>query len=216
MDSTLKRYLVSNILEWASTNGRNFPWRLNSTPYRICIAEILLQQTTARKVAEVYDILIKKYPNVGKLSRARVSNVRNIIDCLGLTYRAKGLKIMAKQIMEEYQGIFPKEKEEILKLYGVGEYAASAILCFAYGEQVTVFDTNTIRLYSRFFGIPVELPTSKPGKRIFEIANSMTDKRNSITFNYAALDFSAIVCKHYNPNCSICPVNIKCKYDASR
>jgi A/G-specific adenine glycosylase len=40
-----QRFFKSNILDYYDVYGRNFPWRISRTPYRILVSEILLQQT---------------------------------------------------------------------------------------------------------------------------------------------------------------------------
>jgi adenine-specific DNA glycosylase len=57
----------------------------------------------------------------------------------------------AKIITEEYEGIFPNNTEELIKLPGVGPYTVAAIQAFAYDEKVLSFDTNLEKILSRYF-----------------------------------------------------------------
>jgi len=143
----------NRLLHWAKDNLRDFPWRSTNDPYKICIAEILLHQTFARKVVPAYEVFIKSYPDVKKLHNARIRSIEKIIYPLGFLYRAKKLKDFAKTVVNEYGGRVPHYKEELLALPGVGEYTSSAVLCFAYDEQIPIIDANVIRVYSRLFEI---------------------------------------------------------------
>jgi A/G-specific adenine glycosylase len=205
-------YFRDKLLLWLQSNSRNFPWRNTSDPYNICIAEILLHQTFARKVVPVYKIFVKRYPDINKLSRSRVPSLEKLIYPLGFLYRAKRLKEMAKVVVKEFNGEMPINKTGLLSLPGVGEYTASAIMCFAYGDNVPIIDTNAVRVYSRFFEIAIKLPNSSPNKEIRKIAERVLAKDKAREFNYGILDFAAVVCSHYNPKCDECPANNNCKY----
>ncbi len=206
------RYFKIKLLAWSEVNSRTFPWRRAKDPYKICVAEIMLHQTFARKVVPVYKNFLKRYPDIKRLSRAKVSYIEKLIHPLGLIYRARLFKELAKYILKEFNGRFPSNKDALLSIPGVGEYTASAILCFAYEKQVPIIDANVIRVYSRYFGLNTKLPNSAPSKQMLEIATKALPKGKARDFNYALLDFAAIVCTHYNPKCATCPVRRKCLY----
>jgi len=210
------RFFKAELSRWAINNTRNLPWRNTDDPYCICVAEILLHQTGASKVAPVYQDLIARYPTVGALSRAKIKTLERIIYPLGFLYRAGRLREIAKAVVSNYGGYIPSEKTGLMSLPGIGEYTASAILCFAYGKQVPIIDTNVVRLYSRFFGLSNKLPSSAPTNEIRQIASIVIPKGNARRHNYALLDFAALVCKHYNPGCLKCRMGTKCKYWITR
>jgi len=199
-------------MKWAEGNLREFPWRETTDPYKVCVAEIMLHQTFARKVAPIYEAVVRRYPDVVALSRARLPTLTKMLYPLGLIYRARTIKEMAKAVVKDHEGAFPTYKKGLLSLPGVGEYTASAILCFAYGEQVPIIDANVVRVYARFLGLGLRLPRSSPSKEILEVAANALPKGRAREFNYALLDFASVVCSHYNPKHADCPVVTKCKY----
>ncbi len=69
-ESYKKKEFVKNLLAWHAENKRTFSWRLTKNPFHILIAEIMLQKTDAKKVSEIYDRFLAKYPNVQTLSDA--------------------------------------------------------------------------------------------------------------------------------------------------
>jgi A/G-specific adenine glycosylase len=211
VDSKAK-YIRSRLLRWSISYGRSFPWRETDDPYKICIAEILLQQTFARKVVPVYGRLIELYPTVADLSKAPVKKIEKLIYPLGLVYRAGVLKKLANQLVTKYCGMLPNSEQELLGLFGVGQYVSSAILCFAFNKSVTIIDTNVVRIYVRYFGMDIRLPSSLPNNEIQLIASSVLAKRKARQFNYALLDFAALVCSHYNPKCHSCPISFHCHF----
>jgi len=208
-----KVYLFrDSLINWAKGNLRDFPWRGTTDPYRVCVAEVMLHQTFARKVVPVYRAFIKRYPDVFALSRAQLPALTKMLYPLGLNYRARVLREMAKAVVEKHGGVFPLDKKALLSLPGVGEYTASAILCFAYGEQVPIIDANVVRVYARYFGLGLKLPSSSPSKDVLEIAAKALPEGRAREFNYALLDFASAVCSHYRPKHGECPVKENCTY----
>ena len=55
-------------------------------------------------------------------------------------------------VMEEFNGQIPAEKEELLKLPGIGSYTAGAISSIAYGIPNPAVDGNVLRVLSRLWG----------------------------------------------------------------
>lgn len=124
---------------------------------------------------------------------------------LGLLYRAKTLVSLANEIMSKYKGIVPNEMKDLMSLPGVGDYTASAVLCFAYSQAVPVVDRNVIRVYKRLFSIQKPLNKINPTKKFLQSAAKLVPNDHSREYNFGLLDFAAMVCKHYSPDCNICP-----------
>ena len=60
---------------WFKSNRRSFPWRTSRDPYFICIAEILLQQTSANKVASTIPNFINLFSDWESLANADISDI---------------------------------------------------------------------------------------------------------------------------------------------
>ncbi|MBO8161842.1 MAG: A/G-specific adenine glycosylase [Thermosipho sp. (in: Bacteria)] len=207
-----KMIFRESVLEWYEHNKRDFPWRSTSDPYKIWISESLLQQTNADKVVIPYMEIVTKYPTVFDLADAPVEELKLIFSKIGLFYRAERIKTTAEDICRNYGGAFPKTKNELIKLKGVGNYTASAILCFAYNLPYAVVDTNVIRIIERVFGVKSSKCRPRNDKLIWEFADSLVDTENPKDYNYAVLDFASLVCRARNPKCSLCEIYKICEY----
>lgn len=201
------------LLDWHEKNKRFFSWRYTFNPYYTLIWEVLLQQTDAGKVIEPYQILVKEYPNIQALSEAKFEDIKNIISKIGLFYRAERLIKTSKYIVSEFAGNIPTDVEKLLGIFGIGRYMAHAILCFGYSLPYELLDTNIIRLYSRTFGVKSYVSRARDDKKIWKFAQHMLPEDDYIDFNYALLDFGAIVCKSNNQNCTSCVMNYICLKD---
>lgn len=210
--------LQERLLDWFEQKGRNFPWRSQPSPYAVLIAEKLLQQTAAiDKLVEVYNRIVNTYPNPRLLADADISTLANIIQPLGLGYRAKELHDMANELVLRHNGEVPTDLKKLLGLSGIGDYVARAVLSLAFGEDMPVVDTNIARFLYRMFGLEGSLPSNPARKKdLTELAGRLIPKGHAREFNLALLDLCAKICKPNKPQCLECPVQTYCAYYASR
>lgn len=204
---------VLRLLEWAKDNLRKYPWRVTKDPYKIMIAEIMLQRTRAEQVVPVYERFLQKYPDVASLSKAPVSEIRLAILSLGLEKRAEGIKQLADQIMEQYHGRIPRTREELLQLHWVGGYIANAILCYAFKKDLPTVDVNFARVLDRVFSLRLKQPAQKD-KHVHEFAQHLIPpaKGSCRLLNLGILDLASRICTAKNPSCRVCPLNSVCDY----
>src|SRR5690348_17128267 len=111
-----RRSIQRSILAWYRANQRALPWRANRDPYRIWVAEIMLQQTRINAVEPYYDRFLKVFPSVDALARARPSDVLRLWAGLGYYRRARNLHRAARRIVARHGRVFPRTPEEALAL----------------------------------------------------------------------------------------------------
>ena len=203
------RKFVEGLLFWGSLNKRDFPWRKESDPYKILIAELMLQRTKAEQVVRVYEIFLERFPKPRNLAKSSIREIERIIKPLGLAYRAKRLKMLGEEILSE--GGIPSESKKLTRIHGVGDYAASAVLCFAYGQHTAVVDSNVARIVKRVFSLNFG---SDPHKReeLWKFMQDLVPEGRAKEFNWSILDFGSLICAPKKPKCNICPLNSVCDY----
>jgi A/G-specific adenine glycosylase len=200
---------VEDLMRWGRANRRSFPWRETRDPFRILIAEVLLQRSRGRTVARVFDELFRRWPDAESLARARVSSIRSVIRPLGLVRRAETLKALARAVVER-SGV-PRTLEALLGLPGVGPYAANATLAVAFGHRAGVVDGVTARVYRRYFGLEPNGPPSTD-RELWAAVERTTPTKAVRQWNWAALDLAATVCMPARPRCSECPLAEHCRW----
>jgi A/G-specific adenine glycosylase len=84
--------LRRRLLAWGRQNRRSFPWRETDDPFRVLVAEVLLQRSRGKTVAIVYERLFAWWPDAGSLARARETSIAAVIRPLGLVRRAATLR----------------------------------------------------------------------------------------------------------------------------
>ncbi len=213
--SSKKDLFVDALLKWYTRNRRDFPWRRTSDPYVVLISEILLQKTRAGNIVTVFNKFIAKYPNAEKLSTASFSDLKNAIETLGLhTQRASKLQKLARVLVEKYNGKVPNNKEELIELPGIGFYIANAVLCFAFGYDAPLLDTNIGRIIERVFSVKVTGEERKKS-RVWNKIGGFIPEGKSREYNYALIDFGALVCTAKNPRHNLCPLANICDYHSN-
>ena len=202
--------LTHNLLSWYRKNRRELPWRTKKEsicPYYVWISEIMLQQTNAKSVIDYYKKFIKKWPTVYSLSKAKLKTILFFWQGLGYYNRANNLLRSSKIICNEFNGKIPNTYESLIKLPGIGEYTANAILAIAYNKKTIGIDVNINRIVSRIYNLNTT-NNREINKKIF----NLIPNNNSSDFMQALMDIGATICKKKNVNCNICPLKKNCLF----
>jgi len=196
---------------WYSVKKRNLPWRLTKNPYLVWLSEIILQQTQVNQGLPYYKKFTTKYPTVYDLANAKEQEVLKLWQGLGYYSRARNLHFTAKNIVENLNGEFPIDYQDLIKLKGIGDYTASAIASICNNEPCAVLDGNVFRVLSRYFGINTPINSSEGKKEFKALAQSLIPLSDIGDYNQAIMEFGAKQCKPKSPNCTVCPLNNSCK-----
>ncbi|MFN3604638.1 MAG: A/G-specific adenine glycosylase [Leptonema sp. (in: bacteria)] len=193
-------------------NKRELPFRNTKDPYKIWISEIMLQQTRMGTVLSTFENkftkFIDKFPDLYSLASATLEEVFFLWSGLGYYNRAINVHRTAQILVSEYNGEFPKDFSTLLKLPGIGEYTASAILSIAYDLPYAVFDGNVNRVLFRFFYHSLKPYHVSKVKKLANVLIQKIDVQPSI-FNQSLMELGALICTP-NPKCHLCPLSTQC------
>ena len=202
---------VSDIINWYKKNFRDLPWRATNDPYKIWISEVILQQTQVVTGLKYYYRFITEYPDIASLAAASQEQVLKLWQGLGYYSRARNLHNCSQIINDEYHGKFPQDKNALMKLPGIGEYTASAILSFAFNLPHPTLDGNVFRVISRYYDIHLPVDDPKNKKVFLEILSEMIAFADPRLFNNSMMELGATICKSDNPSCELCPLYVDCQ-----
>jgi A/G-specific adenine glycosylase len=194
------------LCQWFRENQRPLPWRLNPTPYRVWISEIMLQQTQAKTVIPYYNRFLRHFPNVSSLALASEETILTLWSGLGYYNRARNLLRAARQIVKFHDGIFPTDYKTVLSLPGIGRYTAGAICSIALHQPQPIVEGNIRRVLTRLKGIRKFIPE----KFFWDQMSAWIPDREASIFNQAIMELGATVCLPTQPLCSQCPVRTFC------
>lgn len=191
------------LLDWYDRTRRDLPWRRTRDPYRIWIAETMLQQTQVKTVLPYYRRFLKALPSIGALDRARRDRVLALWSGLGYYRRATNLKAAVRKIAHTHGGKIPRDFRALRALPGIGDYTAGALMSMAFGEPHPAVDANARRVLARLFDAARE-------KSVREIATRLVAISRPGDLNQALMDLGAAVCLPRAPRCGACPVSPRC------
>lgn len=197
------------VLAWYDTHGRkHLPWQQDTTPYRVWVSEIMLQQTQVSTVIPYYTTFMQRFPDVQALAAAPVDDVLHLWTGLGYYARARNLHKAAQALVADHGGEFPATVEEVAMLPGIGRSTAGAILSLSRQQHAVILDGNVKRVLSRFHAV-AETGAAQE-KILWPLAASHTPEKRVHHFNQAMMDLGATVCTRTRPACSSCPLQKAC------
>lgn len=202
-------YFSSAVLDWFDAHGRkHLPWQQNTTPYRVWISEIMLQQTQVATAIPYYAAFMQRFPDVQALAAAPTDEVLHLWTGLGYYARARNLHKAARQLVEKFGGEFPRTVEEVSSLPGIGPSTAGAIISLSRQERAVIMDGNVKRVLSRFHAV-AELGSAQD-KILWAFAGQHTPHKRVHHFNQAMMDLGATLCTRTRPSCLLCPLQTQC------
>ena len=215
------------LFEWFGVFGRHYiPWKLKLdgsapvsgefiSPYKIWVAEVMLQQTQLKTVIPYWEKWMKTLPSLIDLAEADEQDVLMQWQGLGYYSRARRLH-QSSELLIAFTGknnfndplFWPVEINHWMSLPGIGRSTAGSIISSAFDLPSPILDGNVKRVLSRLFAI--ETITGKEEKRLWELSSLLLSKDRPRDFNQALMDFGAIICTPNKPKCSCCPLKIFC------
>lgn len=179
--------LQDNILGWYATNKRLLPRRETDNPYAIHISEVMSQQTQVDRVIPYWKTWMKDIPDYKALAWISKIDLLSHWSWLGFNSRALRLQECAREVMEKYDWILPRDKEKLLELPWIGPYTASAICAFARNLAEPVIDTNIRRVLIFLLKLPEDISYSE----LENIAKELIPSWRSRDWHNALMDYWA-------------------------
>jgi A/G-specific adenine glycosylase len=200
------------LLDWYASHARDLPWRRTDDPYRIWVAEIMLQQTQVATVIPYYESFLERFPDVRSLAGASEDEVLAAWSGLGYYRRARSLLAGARTVAERHGGRVPDDVRALRALPGIGRYTAGAVASVAFGRPEPVLDGNVRRVLSRIFAVDgVALGPAREQATLWELAADLVAGPRPGDLNQALMELGATVCTPARPACAACPARFACR-----
>jgi A/G-specific adenine glycosylase len=199
------------LLRWFGGHKRELPWRATRDPYRIGVAEVMLQQTRIAAVLPYYDRFLRHLPDIESLASAPIAEVLKLWSGLGYYSRARNLRRAAKAIVVHHNGKFPRTLDQALELPGIGRYTAAAVLSIAYDVPLGVVDGNVARVLARLRAIRGDLREPRRWRELANTAQDWLARDSPGDWNQALMELGEVICTPQIPRCDICPVSKWCR-----
>ncbi len=184
------------IWRFYSRYGRRLPFRETTDPYKITVAEFMLQQTQVARVVPKYNTWIRIWPAWTDLATANNRELLRAWSGLGYNRRALYLGQSARIVMRKFSGRLPDDPDILRSLPGVGSYTARAILIFAFNRPLVTIDTNILRVLIREFDLPPHISTIDLEK----LAERLLPTGRSRDWHNALMDYSQLTLPAHLPD----------------
>lgn len=185
----------------------------HSNPFELVIAVLLSAQCTDVLVNKVTKDLFAKYKKPEDYLQVPIEELQNDIRSIGL-YRnkAKNIQKLCQILIEQYDGQVPADRDELMKLPGVGRKTANVVVSVAFGIPAIAVDTHVERVSKR-------LGICRWKDSVLEVEETLMKKvpkdEWSIT-HHRLIFFGRYHCKAQNPQCSDCPLLELCREGKKR
>jgi endonuclease-3 len=175
--------------------------------FELLVATILSAQCTDVRVNIVTPALFDRYPDAGKLARAKLADVETLIHSTGFfRAKARNLVAMASALVDDHGGKVPKDLDALTDLPGVGRKTAHVVLGVGFGHPSgVVVDTHVKRLAFR-----LGLTRSKDPRTIEPELESLVPRDEWINLSHRLIEHGRKVCIARKPRCPECGLKEIC------
>jgi len=205
------RSLQRRLLTWFRKHKRDLPWRRASDPYKIWVAEVMLQQTQVFTALPYYRAFLKRFPTARALAKASEQAVLKVWQGLGYYRRALNLHEAAGRIVREHGGRVPDDPKAFSRLPGVGRYTCGAVQSIAFGHRLAALDGNAARVIARWFAVEESIDRAAARRALWDLAEALVPQRQPGDWNQAVMELGSEVCVPRGPRCPRCPVRTACR-----
>jgi len=168
-------------------------------PFELLVSVVLSAQCTDKRVNIITPQLFREFPTPSDMQRASTEDLHRLIgSCSFYQNKAKYLQNLSKQLIEDFSGEVPLDRELLQKLSGVGRKTANVVLIELKGSNFMAVDTHVFRTSHRL-GLSYAKNVDKTEK---DLENCF--KTDLARLHQAMVLFGRYICKAKNPECDNC------------
>lgn len=178
------------------------------TPFQLVVAVMLSAQCTDERVNKTTPALFMRCKTLQDFIDIDINELQELIHPCGFyKNKAKNVKLCAKQILENFNGVVPNTYEELMTLAGIGRKSANVIMLEVFGiaEGIAV-DTHVKRITTL-----IGLTKNKEPEKIEQDLLKIIPKEYLKDVNHLFIWHGRNCCIARKPKCDICPINAYCK-----
>lgn len=182
-------------------------------PFQLVVAVMLSAQCTDERVNKTTPELFSRCKTIQNFADIDINELEKIIHPCGFyKNKAKNIKLCAKQVLENFNGVVPHTMKELTSLAGVGRKSANVIMLEVFGiaEGIAV-DTHAKRI-SNLTGLSKE----KEPEKIEQDLLKTFPKECWKDLNHLLVWHGRNTCIARNPKCDTCPISNLCKFSNSK
>jgi endonuclease III len=176
-------------------------------PFHVLISTILSLRTKDEVTRQAATRLLEKARGPEDLLRLPEEDIARLIFPVGFyKTKAKTLKQICRDLIDNYGGKVPGDLDELLKLKGVGRKTANLVVTLAFHKPGICVDTHVHRVSNRLGYVKTKTPEQT------EIAlRKKLPEEYWIEYNDLLVTWGQNICRPISPFCSRCAVLPYCR-----
>ena len=172
-------------------------------PFETLIATILSAQCTDKRVNMVTARLFPQYPDAFAMAKLTPQELEPMIRECGLYHnKAKNIVAASRALVEQYDGVVPHTRKELMALPGVGQKTAGVVLLAAFGDDQIPVDTHVFRVSRRIGLADANTPEKVEGQ-----LRALLDRDIWSLGHHLIIWHGRRCCHARKPECERCPLN---------
>ena len=175
--------------------------------FTLLVAVVLSAQATDAGVNKATKALFAAADTPAKMLALGEAKVGDHIRTIGLwRNKAKNVIALSKALIDDHAGNVPQERDELVKLPGVGRKTANVVLNVAFGQHTMAVDTHIFRIGNRIGLAPGKTPEQVEQGLLKVIpAEYMRHAHHWLILH------GRYVCKARKPDCPACVIADICR-----
>jgi endonuclease III len=179
-------------------------------PFTLLIAVVLSAQATDLGVNKATPALFGLADTPAKMLALGEERVIELIRTIGLfRTKAKNVIALSRILVEQHDGVVPRNRAALEALPGVGRKTANVVLNVAFGEPTIAVDTHIFRVGNR-----TGLASGKTPLQVEMALEQRTPAKFKPFAHHWLILHGRYVCKARKPECPACVVADLCHYQA--
>ncbi|MEN3397385.1 endonuclease III [Brucella melitensis] len=178
--------------------------------FTLLVAVVLSAQATDAGVNKATRALFAVADTPQKMLALGEEKVGEYIRTIGLwRNKAKNVILLSEALIRDYGGEVPGDRDELVKLPGVGRKTANVVLNMAFGQPTMAVDTHILRIGNR-----IGLAPGKTPEAVEAILVRVIPREYMLYAHHWLILHGRYVCNARKPECEKCVIADLCKYPA--
>ncbi|MFK4820721.1 endonuclease III [Ochrobactrum quorumnocens] len=180
----------------------------HTNPFTLLVAVALSAQATDVGVNKATRALFAIADTPQKMLALGEETVGDYIRTIGLwRNKAKNVILLSEALIRDYGGEVPDDRDELVKLPGVGRKTANVVLSMAFGHSTMAVDTHILRIGNRIGLAPAKTPDA-----VEAILMRVIPTEYLFHAHHWLILHGRYTCKARKPECENCVIADICKY----
>jgi len=181
--------------------------RKRRDPFEVLVSTILSLRTKDEVTRGAARRLLERASDPAALLDLDEQEIARLIFPVGFyKTKARTLRQICRDLLENHGGKVPDDLDELLKLKGVGRKTANLVITLGYGKEGVCVDTHVHRISNR-----LDLVKTKTPEQTEMALREKLPRMYWIEFNDLLVTWGQNICRPVSPFCSKCQIRPHCR-----